>query len=228
MGLFDSIGAVVTNPGKAIDALKDPMHLLNPSLTAPISLLTGKSPSEMAQDAFGGGDVPEGRTVPIDEKTRGLISDISERGRLDPAQLQREQMAGVDMATGGLMPKANTGLGGESSAFSQAILNKTQGLTNERLAGLRSASENMAIQNKFRNVQRGFAARLNAENVYTDALRKQMEAQDAKDAARAGAIGSVLGLVGTGVGAYFGGPAGAAAGGSIGSGVGTAYGRQKG
>lgn len=197
----------VTNPRQALDpsdpynTFKNVNSLVNP--IEQVGIQTGEDALGALKDVFNP-EMPQPTNVPLDEQTRGLIDTVSEQGRKDPAQLQAEHMAGVNNAIGGLMPRQENSLGGEGGAFSQAIANKTQGLANEKLSALTEQSHQKALQNKFKNVQRAFTTRLNAENVYTDALRRQMQADTQQEAARAQVISSVVGGVGYGAGIYAG------------------------
>lgn len=182
---------------------------------------------------FGGApDTPKVTAPAVDAETNALINKQVDRAKRSTADIVKEDMTGVKEAGAVFDPnsataaaddermRAASGYQGDPTALDAAIRRK-QGAAYagdinkiEREANLNAPAKRQAALTQASTL-------VASKNNYDQSVAKMnYQAKLDAQAARSGALSSILGIGGTVAGAVFGGPAGAAVGGQLGSAAG--------
>lgn len=186
------------------------------------------SPFRTAADLVGLGSDSRGadRGVPeLDATTQELIKRQSERANVSDAQLEAQDMAGMDQSGAAGQATQDVGgfsgsLGGDTATLSKALSNRANKIYDRELADAkRTYKSNMPLR-RAELAERARAGSMMQHSIASENYARIQQQQADRAAARGQAIGQILGIAGMVGGAMIGGPAGAAAGGQMGQSMG--------
>lgn len=166
-------------------------------------------------DFFAGGEDISTENPDLSAGARGLMDSAYQRANQPvggPTARQISAPTEAQIAAG-----TNT-LGSSDAAMARALSSRIGRAYNQKTQGLRASQGLREFERGFQNKQDAFAYQEAYQRVKMRNAQMQMQVAKQNAEARAAALRSILGLVGTGLGMYFGGSAGAAAGSKLGQG----------
>lgn len=175
------------------------------------------------KDSFKGGpDVPE---APLLDQAntdfrQGVIDNQSRTGAQIENSLNQGIMQTSPVVDTGAMDAKSKALGMTMPEdYSSALRNIGQNKYAETISDLKIQNKQRAAAMETKNLGNALKGQLNNNELKRAVALRRMDRQQARYAARMGAMSSVLKLGGTVVGAIYGGPAGAQVGGAVGGSV---------
>ncbi len=148
---------------------------------------------------------PTPTSVPIDAGSQGIIAGETQRALQDPSIAQNQRMNQIDQGA------SEYGMLGTGGGITDAIKNKYGNQLAQDVSGIKFNASMQLRQDQMTKYKVAQQALLAQQQVQNDAFSRQMDAYNQREAARAAAIGSILGFGGMAAGAAIGGPMGAAA-----------------